>query len=141
MKINSEKKNCEFYIECCSRGSSNTEFYKIENAVRAVFELCNIKNKFETYISIPAWPVKEKNELVKIIKEVALKEYNIILEPGLIQVTIECPVFLQLGYTDADIVSVCPSIPLAHCIGEYMDVNEAIRFKNIIIKTLGKLTE
>ena len=141
MKIDSEKKTCEFYIECCSRGSTNTEFDKIENSIRAIFELCNIKNKFETYIASRPWPVKEKSELAEVIKEVAKKEYNLILESGISQVTIECPIFLQLGYTDADIVAVCPNIPLAHCVGEYIDVNEAIKFKNIIIKTLGKLTK
>ena len=49
-------------------------------------------------------------------------------------------IFLSLGYLDADIVAICSNIPLAHCIGEYLDINESIIYRNIIMKTLEKLT-
>ena len=131
----------EIKITCYSRGASNTEFDKIENSMRAIFELCPIKNEFNTYIGSRPWPPNEKSVLAKIIGDIAKENYNLDLKPGLVQVTIECPIFLSLGYDDADIVSMCSSIPLAHCIGEYLDIHESIIFRDIIIKSLGKLTE
>ena len=49
--------------------------------------------------------------------------------------------FINLGYDDADIVAICTNIPLAHCIGEYIDINESIVYKDIIIKALEKLVD
>ena len=130
----------EISITCLSRGSTNTEFDKIENAMKALFEMCPIKNEFNTYIGARPWPAKSESKLAEIIAEIAKKNYNLNLEPGLTQVTIECPNFLSLGYLDADIVAICSNIPLAHCIGEYLDINESIIYRNIIMKTLEKLT-
>ena len=136
--------NCEekpeISITCLSRGSTNTEFDKIENSMRAIFEMCPIKNKFETYIGGRPWPVNPNSKLAEIMINVAKTNYNLNLEKGLNQVTIECPIFLSLGY-DADIVSICSNIPLAHCIGEYLDINESIIYRDIIIKTLEKLID
>ena len=131
----------EITVTCYSRGATNTEFDKIENSMRSIFELCPIKNEFNAYIGSRPWPPKENSKLAEIIEEIAKKEYNLDLKPGLAQVTIECPIFLSLGYDDADIISICSNIPLAHCIGEYLDIHESIIFRNIIIKTLEKLTE
>jgi hypothetical protein len=130
----------EISITCLSRGSTNTEFDKIENAMKALFEMCPIKNEFNTYIGARPWPAKSESKLAEIIAEIAKKNYNLNLEPGLTQVTIECPIFLSLGYLDVDIVAICSNIPLAHCIGEYLDINESIIYRNIIMKTLEKLT-
>ena len=130
----------EIKITGYSRGATNTEFDKIENAMRAIFELCPIRNEFITYVGSRPWPPKEKSKLAEIMGNIAKEKYNLNLEPGLIQVTIECPIFLTLGYTDTDIVSVCSSVPLAHSIGEYLDIHESIIFRDIIIKTLEKLT-
>ena len=140
-KKENEEYDAELIITCYSRGASNTEFDKIENSMRAIFEMCPIKNEFNTYIGSRPWPPKENSELAKIMGNIAKEDYNLDLKPGLVQVTIECPVFLSLGYDDADIVSICSSIPLAHCIGEYLDIHESIIYRNIIIKTLGKLTK
>ena len=140
-KKENEEYEAEIFISALSRGSTNTEFDKIENSMKAIFELCPIKNEFSCYVASRPWPVKEKSELAEIIKNVAKEYHNLDLELGLTQVTIECPIFLSLGYDDADIISICSSIPLAHCIGEYLDIHESIKFRDIIIKTLGKLTK
>ena len=136
--------NCEekpeISITCLSRGSTNTEFDKIENSMRAIFEMCPIKNKFETYVGGRPWPVNPNSKLAEIMINVAKTNYNLNLEKGLNQVTIECPIFLSLGY-EADIVSICSNIPMAHCIGEYLDINESIIYRDIIIKTLEKLID
>ena len=137
--LNCEEKS-EISITCLSRGSTNTEFDKIENSMRAIFEMCPIKNNFETYVAVRPWPAKTNSKLANIMSDIAKKNYNLNLEQGLNQVTIECPVFLSLGY-DADIVSICSNIPLAHCIGEYLDINESIIYRDIIIKTLEKLID
>ena len=84
---------------------------------------------------------KEKSKLAAIMGNIAKDNYNLNLEPGLTQVTIECPVFLSLGYKEADIISICSSIPLAHCIGEYLDIKESMIYRDIILKTLGQLTK
>ena len=99
-----------------------------------------LKNELSTYIGARPWPFKPGSKLAKIMSEIAKTNYNLNLEQGLTQVTIECPTFLTLGY-DADIVAICSNIPLAHCIGEYLDINESIIYRDIIIKTLEKLNE
>ena len=139
VSLNCEEKS-EISITCLSRGSTNTEYDKIENSMRAIFEMCPIKNNFETYVAVRPWPAKTNSKLANIMSDIAKKNYNLNLEQGLNQVTIECPVFLSLGY-DADIVSICSNIPLAHCIGEYLDINESIIYRDIIIKTLEKLID
>ena len=140
-KKENEEYEAEINITCYSRGATNTEFDKIENSIRAIFELCPIKNEFNTYIGSRPWPPNEKSKLAETMGNIAKENYNLDLKPGLVQVTIECPIFLSLGYNDADIVSICSSIPLAHCIGEYLDIHESIIYRDIIIKTLGKLTK
>jgi dipeptidase D len=133
------KDEAQIDLICLSRGSTNTEFDKIENAMRSIFELCPIKNEFSTYTGSRPWPAKQSSKLADTIKKVAKDEYNLELEYGLTQVTIECPIFLNLGYNDADIVSFCSNIPLAHCVGEFLDINESIRYRNIIYKTIENL--
>ena len=134
------KEKAEISITCLSRASTNTEFDKIENSMKAIFEMCPIKSEFDTYIGGRPWPAKPNSKLAHIMGEIAKNNYNLDLKPGLTQVTIECPVFLTLGY-EADIVAICSNIPLAHCIGEYLDINESIIYRDIIIKTLEKLVD
>ena len=140
-KKENEENEAEVSITCYSRGATNTEFDKIENSMRAIFELCPIRNEFNTYIGSRPWPPKENSKLAEIMGNIAKENYNLDLKPGLVQVTIECPIFLSLGYNDADIVSICSNVPLAHCIGEYLDIHESIIYRDIIIKTLEKLTK
>ena len=139
VSLNNQEK-AEIAITCLSRASTNTEYDKIDNSMKAIFEICPIKNEFNTYIASRPWPAKKNSKLAEIMGEIAKKNYNLNLEPGLTQVTIECPVFLNLGY-NADIVAICSDIPLAHCIGEYIDINESIIYRDIIIKTLEKLID
>ena len=140
-KKENEEYEAELFINGLSRASTNTEFDKITNSMKAIFELCPIKNEFSTYVGSRPWPAKEKSELAELMRKIAKENYNLDLEPGLTQVTIECPVFLTLGYVDTDIVSICSSIPLAHCIGEYLDIKESMIYRDIILKTLGQLTK
>ena len=135
------KENAEISITCLSRGTTNSEFDKIENSMKAIFEMCPIKNEFSIYIGARPWPAKPKSKLAEIMGEIAKNNYGLNLEQGVTQVTIECLVFINLGYDDADIVAICTNIPLAHCIGEYIDINESIIYKDIIIKTLEKLID
>lgn len=111
--------------------------------MRAIFELCPIKSEFNTCIGSSPWPTNENSELAKIMGKIEKEEYNLDLVPGLAQVTIESPIFLSLGYNDADIAAICSNILLAHCIGEYLDIHESIIYiyRDIVIKTLGKLTK
>jgi dipeptidase D len=140
-KKGNEEYEAELFINGLSRASTNTEFDKITNSMKAIFELCPIRSEFSTYLGSRPWPAKEKSELAELMRKIAKENYNLDLEPGLTQVTIECPVFLTLGYLDTDIVSICSSIPLAHCIGEYLDIKESIIYRDIILKTLGQLTK
>ena len=140
-KRENEENKAEISISTYSRGISNTEFDKIENSMRAIFELCPIKNEFIPFIGARPWPPKEESKLAEIIGKIAKTHHNLDLELGILQVTIECPIFLSLGYDDIDIVSICSSIPLAHCIGEYLDIHESIIYRDIIIKTLENLVK
>ena len=119
---------------------THSEYDKIDFSIKSILEMTPIKNELSTYIGARPWPFKPGSKLAQIMSEIAKKNYNLNLEQGLTQVTIECPTFLTLGY-DADIVAICSNIPLAHCIGEYLDINESIIYRDIIIKTLEKLNE
>ena len=139
VSLNCQEKN-EIAITCLSRASTNSEYDKIDFSIKSILEMTPLKNELRTYIGARPWPFKPGSKLAKIMSEIAKTNYNLNLEQGLTQVTIECPTFLTLGY-DADIVAICSNIPLAHCIGEYLDINESIIYRDIIIKTLEKLNE
>lgn len=139
VKLNTQEKD-EIAITCLSRASTNSEFDKIDFAMKSILEMTSLKNELNTYIGARPWPYKPGSKLAPIMTEIAKTYYNLNLEQGLTQVTIECPSFISLGY-DADIVSICSNIPLAHCIGEYLDINESIIYRDIILKSLEKLTE
>ena len=62
-KKENEENEAEVSITCYSRGATNTEFDKIENSMRAIFELCPIRNEFNTYIGSRPWPPKENSKL------------------------------------------------------------------------------
>ena len=140
-KKENEEYEAVLFINGLSRASTYTEFDKITNSMKAIFELCPIKNEFSSKVGGIPWPAKAKSDLAEIMIKIAKENHNLDLEMGITQVTIECPIFLSLGYNDADIVSICSSIPLAHCIGEYLDIHESIKYRDIILKTLEKLTK
>ena len=139
VKLNTQEKD-EISITCLSRASTNSEFDKIDFAMKSILEMTSLKNELNTYIGARPWPYKPGSKLAPIMTEIAKTYYNLNLEQGLTQVTIECPSFISLGY-DADIVSICSNIPLAHCIGEYLDINESIIYRDIILKSLEKMTD
>ena len=139
VKLNTQEKD-EIIITCLSRACTNTEFDKIDFSMKSILEMTPLKNELNTYIGARPWPFKPGSKLAPIMTEIAKNKYNLNLEQGLTQVTIECPAFISLGY-DADIVAICSNIPLAHCIGEYLDINESIIYRDIILKSLEKLTE
>ena len=139
VKLNTQEKD-EIIITCLSRACTNTEFDKIDFSMKSILEMTPLKNELSTYTGARPWPFKPGSKLAPIMTEIAKTKYNLNLEQGLTQVTIECPTFISLGY-DADIVSICSNIPLAHCIGEYLDINESIIYRDIILKSLEKLTE
>ena len=139
VKLNTQEKD-EIIITCLSRACTNTEFDKIDFSMKSILEMTPLKNELNTYIGARPWPFKPGSKLAPIMTEIAKNKYNLNLEQGLTQVTIECPAFISLGY-DADIVAICSNIPLAHCIGEYLDINESIIYRDIILKSLEKLSE
>lgn len=56
---------------------------------------------------------------------------------GILHVCIEPSILIEKGYGDAEIISVCTHIPLAHAIGEYMDVLPAYETKLFVEELLA----
>jgi di/tripeptidase len=59
---------------------------------------------------------------------------------GFTQGSIETGEFAALRY-DFEMVALAPSIPKAHCIGEFVDINECIVWKKVIFDVLTKLVD
>ena len=47
--------------------------------------------------------------------------------------------FIEKGYKDAEIISVSPSIPLAHAPGEWIGIEEAMKWRSIIHASIEKV--
>jgi len=130
-------------INVCVFSRSNTSYQLkiIDEEMKSLMFLYGESLKCSIADAGTPWEPKLGSELAsKMIKSFE-NQNSILLEEGLLHVTIEPAQFKQLGYTDAEMIAVCPSIPKAHCIGEFMDINEAIRWRNAIIHLLSQVSD
>lgn len=84
------------------------------------------------------WPWVPKSELNFAIEcqQIHEKVFEEPINLSVLNVTIETSILCEKGYNDCEMISICPSIPKAHSIGEYMNVHEAMKKKQVILKLL-----
>ena len=133
-----DSEKSKFHIHLFSRSATQAELDNVDYTVKSLFNMSPLKPVFRTQLAGHPWSPRE-SKVAKIVQETA-KGIIGDMPLGILQVTVEPAEFLFLGY-DADMVSICPSLPKAHCIGEWMDIDEANRWRDVILKVLPQLTE
>lgn len=121
-----------------ARSATQSKLDETDATIRALCAMSGFNHTVNARIAGAPWTPDVTSKLAAMMAE-SFKEVNGIEKPlGLVQVTIEPAEFTKLGYT-ADMISICPSIPKAHTVGEYVDLGECARWRNAIYHTLAKL--
>lgn len=132
--------NNEVITASFSRSATQTKLDEIDQTVRALCEMTGLKYSIETVKAGAPWAPNLDSVLAKRMAE-SFEAVNGIKKPfGLVQVTIEPAEFTKLGY-EADMISICPSIPKAHTIGEFMNLTEARQWRDAIYDLLKRLID
>ena len=134
-------KNGSFVIHYYARSSCQSQIELFHTTLNALLRTFGHKYEKKIISSYPAWEPKKRSVLAKIVQNVYKEQTGEDIELGILQVGVEPSVIISLGYNDREFVSVCPSIPLAHAPGEWIGINEAIKWRNIIISTIGKINK
>ncbi|OHT12229.1 Clan MH, family M20, peptidase T-like metallopeptidase [Tritrichomonas foetus] len=124
-----------------ARSSCQSQMELILNSLNSVLRVFGGKYELDKNNPYPAWEPKTKSNFAKIVQNVYKEKTGNDIQLGLLQVGVEPSMFNHLGYTDTEKVAICPSIPLAHAVGEWMDIEEAIKWRDVIHLTLTKLCE
>ena len=90
-------------------------------------------------VGVP-WEANINSKLAKLMTQTFEELHHQKKEISALSVNIEPPELLELGY-DIDMISICPSIPKAHMIGEFIDVNETIQWKEAVYKLFQKIVD
>lgn len=127
--------------ESFSRSATKAEIVNIDQIIRNLFDIVSLEHKDNIWTAGVPWEPNINSKLAKMMVETFEETCGEKIGISLLHVTIEPPQLQELGYVDADMISVCPSIPKAHSIGEFIDVEETIRWRNAVYKLLTKITE
>lgn len=128
----------KFIINLFSRSATQAELDYVDLTIDSLFKISPVKHVLKKQLAGHPWSPRE-SKLAKLVQQTA-KPIIGDIPLGILPVTIEPAEFLFLGY-DSDMISICPSLPRAHCIGEWMDIDEANRWRDIVVKVLPQLTE
>ena len=132
--------NNEVKVGSFSRSATQTKLDEIDQTVRALCAMTGLKHKIETIRAGAPWTPNLDSVLAKLMSE-SFEAVTGVKKPlGLVQVTIEPAEFTEIGY-EADMISVCPSIPKAHTIGEFVNVTETRQWRDAIYHLLKRLTQ
>ena len=130
------KENGEIFFSIFMRSAVQSQMDKAEKDMNELIDNCGIRSEKKFWVAGSPWSPNLNNELAKIVqksyKEVTGQEKKL----GLTHVTIEPSEFLARGYSP-EMVSICPSIPKAHSVGEWMEFDEA----QIWVKTVYNVIE
>ncbi|KAH0792543.1 aminoacyl-histidine dipeptidase [Histomonas meleagridis] len=138
VRIDVQKNNCIVHLFC--RSATQTKIIENTQVTNNLLRYIPLQHTVIYKRASVAWPPDDNNKLAKMMQDAYSEENGVRKEIGLLHVTIEPPEFNVLGY-DAEMISVCPSIPMAHCIGEWMDVEEAMKWRNAVCRLLSKIRE
>lgn len=127
--------------ELFSRSATKAEIVNINQIMSNLYDLVGLKHIDNIWTAGVPWEPNINSKLAKMMVETFCETCGQKIGISLLHVTIEPPQLQELGYVDADMISICPSIPKAHSIGEFIDVDEAIRWRNSVYKLLTKITD
>jgi dipeptidase D len=127
-------------VSCC-RILEMSKMEEIETIVKSACQLTGwpVAVHKRTIIGFP-WSPEPDAALARLMIESYQEVHGVTLGLGLLQCTIETSAFRSLGY-EGEMIACCPTIALAHKIGEYLDLDEALRWQDAIHRLLGKLTD
>lgn len=128
-------------VELFSRSATKAEIDNINQIMKNLFDIIGLKHVDNIWTAGVPWEPNVNSKLAKLMVETFEETCGKKVGISLLHVTIEPPQLQELGYVDTDMISICPSIPKAHSIGEFIDVDEAIRWRNATYKLLSKITE
>jgi dipeptidase D len=120
------------------RSVIQTKLDETDQRIRAICELSGLECELSKRHAGAPWPPKLNSGLARLVKDSFEAITGVRKQLGFTQVTIEPSEFLALGY-DMDMVSVCPSVPKAHTIGEFVDIDECVVWRKVILDVLPKL--
>ena len=134
--LNGEKVKTESF----SRSATKAEIVNINQIMKNLYDFVGLKHEDNIWTAGVPWEPNINSKLAKMMVETFEETCGQKVGISLLHVTIEPPQLQELGYVDADMIAICPSIPKAHSIGEFIDVDEAIRWRNAVHKLLTKIT-
>lgn len=123
------------------RSSCQSQLNLIMDSFYALLRLFGEKYVIKVIDPYPAWEPKLRSKLAKIVQQVYKDKTNEEIELGLLEVGVEPAMFIEKGYKDAEIVSISPSIPLAHAPGEWIGIEEAMKWRDIVHSSIEKLNK
>jgi dipeptidase D len=127
-----------FAVRACSRGVLQSKLDETEQKILTLCELSGLQ--FTTTIGVGGlpWAPNENSPFANLVQN-SFEAVTGQRKPfGLIPATVEVGQFLALGY-DVDAVGICPSVPKAHCVGEYVSIDEIIEWREVIFHVLPKV--
>jgi dipeptidase D len=121
------------------RSAVQSKLDETDQRIHAICEMSGLEYTVTAHDSGAPWTPNLSSRLAKLFADSFEQITGERKKLGITQVTIEPPEFLRLGYV-IDMVAVSQSVPKAHNIGEYFDINEAITWRNVVFDVLSKLT-
>jgi dipeptidase D len=126
-------------IQVSVRGAIASKCTELDMTAKTAVEMAGLPWKCDSrHFAVP-WVPNVHSRLARLMVETYEEVHGVRKSLGLLPCTIETAAFVQLGY-DAEMVAVSPSVPMAHRIGEFVDLEECLAWKEVIVRLLGKLT-
>ena len=122
------------------RSSCQSQLDLIMQSFHSLLRIFGEKYDLKVIDPYPAWEPRLRSKLAKIVQQVYKEKTGNEIELGLLEVGVEPAMFIEKGYKDAEIVSVSPSIPLAHAPGEWIGIEEAMKWRSIIHASIEKIS-
>jgi dipeptidase D len=122
------------------RGVVSVKVVEMEMMVKAAFKMCGLPFACEERcIAIP-WVPNVESRLAAMMVESYERVNGVKKGIGLLPSTIETSAFVKLGYEE-EMVAICPSVPLAHRIGEFVDLEECLAWRDAAFDLLARLVD
>ncbi len=129
-------KNGAYEILCLSRSSVETEKKDIVNAISSSFQL--IGAHASTSGNYPGWQPNPDADIVKIMTELYISEFNESPHVNACHAGLECGI-LGTNYPEMDMISFGPNIRGAHSPDEKVQISSVQKFWRFFLKTLQNI--
>jgi dipeptidase D len=105
---------------------------------RVICEMSGLEYVIRVSSEGAPWTPKTGSRLVELMEEAFQEVTGAKKDIGITPCTLEVGGFLGLGY-DFDCVSLCPSVPKAHTIGEFVSLTKIIEWRQVVLRLLSKV--